>query len=252
MHDHYQAFLRSAAAAFRPEGPVYRIGCSADQAATSGEVRDCFSNQSFIGCELYQPNRATAGRFAPLPFPPNSARTILSLDVFDHLEDTRPLVAEMSRVLAPGGLLLVSCAMGVPNPASAYQGQVLPMRHFDSLLPGLTVSVVAWQGREEDPHTAYAIAHQPPLPADLTEKSGLFIRSFQRQTEEESRRQRWLQRARTVADWLFGRLPGPAVDDEFFRLSFALSLPRVNRNAVPPPHLSPSTKTGGRLDLTDS
>src|SRR4051812_42864586 len=48
------------------------------------------------------------GDLLKLPFPDNSFDAAIFLNVIEHLEDPRPMVRELTRVLKPGGRLLVT------------------------------------------------------------------------------------------------------------------------------------------------
>lgn len=52
--------------------------------------------------------RPLQGDALRLPFASGSLRTVLLADVLEHCPDDRPVLAEISRVLAPGGLLVLS------------------------------------------------------------------------------------------------------------------------------------------------
>lgn len=49
-----------------------------------------------------------AGDAATLPFPDDSFDTVIALDILEHLDDDRAAFAEWMRVLAPGGVLLIT------------------------------------------------------------------------------------------------------------------------------------------------
>ncbi|MCK6459031.1 MAG: methyltransferase domain-containing protein [Planctomycetes bacterium] len=53
--------------------------------------------------------RAVAARAEELPYPHGAFDAALALNVLDHVEDPARCLAEASRVLRPGGLLLLSC-----------------------------------------------------------------------------------------------------------------------------------------------
>lgn len=74
-----------------------------------------------FGVELVPLTHETA-----LPFPDASFDVVMSFDVFEHIPDTRGHLAEVRRVLAPGGVYLI----GTPNKWTNIPFEILKRRSF--------------------------------------------------------------------------------------------------------------------------
>ncbi|MEK7516098.1 MAG: methyltransferase domain-containing protein [Patescibacteria group bacterium] len=59
-------------------------------------------------CRKRRLTNVVTGDAVALPFPDNSLDTVVALDILEHLDDDRAAAAEWMRVLAPGGMLLVT------------------------------------------------------------------------------------------------------------------------------------------------
>lgn len=66
------------------------------------------------------------GNAKQLPFAPASCDLVLMLDVLEHLDDDASALSEAARLLAPGGLLLVT----VPALPSLWGGQDVVSNHY--------------------------------------------------------------------------------------------------------------------------
>lgn len=93
----------------RTHGRVLDVGCA------DGWARDLLAECEYIGLDypttasgLYgtRPHVFADGAF--LPFASSSFDTVLLLEVLEHVIDAEQVVAEINRVLKPGGILVVS------------------------------------------------------------------------------------------------------------------------------------------------
>jgi len=75
----------------------------------------------------YDPERVHETGGEELPFPDESFDYAISLQVLEHVEDPRPLLEEMYRVLRPGGEAVVRCEIYLAFREQHYRVPWLPM-----------------------------------------------------------------------------------------------------------------------------
>jgi SAM-dependent methyltransferase len=205
MHEHVSAFLQSASEAFGPRGPVYEFGYSpiADSAGAPTLPGDGSEEDSLVGrdgrrCEpakiekLEEPERLED--LVPLPYPNGVARTVISINTLEHAFEPRRAVEEMIRILAPGGLLLISSASGgqaCERPDCYWRPTPCAIQR---LLAGLDATLIGWQGTHPNIDTSFAIASKPPAPETFAAGVNRFLDRFQRRLDEAAEPLGWRQR----------------------------------------------------------
>ena len=157
-----------------------------------------------------------------LPFPEGVAGTVLVTDVLEHVENPSRVVREMLRILAPGGLLLMTVTAGLLVPRERERWHRPTPRAIHRLLRGMDITLLGWQGTDEFPHTMVALAVKAPGAAGVLDKIVPFLEHFERRFAEALRHthstwewgRRWLR-------WMRSKDARQAEDD-FFRAHFFL------------------------------
>jgi len=204
MHEHVSAFLQSASEAFGLRGPIYEFGynpvanSAGPPALPSGPQEDGFVGRPGAPRKpanvekLDEPERLED--LVPLPYPDGAARTVIAIDALEHVFEPRPAVEEMIRILAPGGLLLISSASGAqacqrpdcywhPTPCA-----------IQRLLAGLDATLIGWQGTHPNVHASFAIASKPPVPRTFPAGVNRFLDRFPRRLDEAAHPLSWRQK----------------------------------------------------------
>jgi SAM-dependent methyltransferase len=90
-------------------------GCVLDIGCADGWAQEVLSQCDYVGLDypstasgLYGTRPQLFADAAALPFVPSSFDTVLLLEVLEHVADAQQVLAEISRVLKPGGTLLIS------------------------------------------------------------------------------------------------------------------------------------------------
>lgn len=190
MHEHLSAFLQSASEAFGLEGPVYEFGYS--PVAISAGAALPFGGEPTKIERFEEPDRLED--LAALPYADGAAGTVISINTLEHTFEPRRAVAEMIRILAPGGLLLISSASSVvacdrpdcywrPTPCA-----------FQRLLAGLEATLIGWQGTHPNFDTSFAIASKPPVRETFAAGVTRFLDRFGRRLDEAAKPLGWRQR----------------------------------------------------------
>jgi SAM-dependent methyltransferase len=110
-----RAMVRDAyfAAGLGPDSTVLDVGC-----ATGGMMRVLRGQGRFTGLDASpiaasmarerSGNEVVHGDATAMPFPDASFDGVMALDVLEHIDDDRAAVAEIRRVLKPGGALIAT------------------------------------------------------------------------------------------------------------------------------------------------
>lgn len=100
MHESIQAFVAS----YELTGPTLEVG----SLYVNGGVRD-LCPEPYTGIDIVDgPGVDQVYDGHQIPFPDGQFSTVICVEVFEHCENPCELAAELVRVLAPGGVALVS------------------------------------------------------------------------------------------------------------------------------------------------
>lgn len=93
--------------------PIVEIGARSAPGQEGGPlVRSIFAGRDFIGCDLFEgPNVDRVEDAHRLSFADASVGTVVSVDTLEHIADPLRAVAEMHRVLRPGGVCILASVM---------------------------------------------------------------------------------------------------------------------------------------------
>src|SRR5262249_42511724 len=116
MRDDVKAFLALCVRTFDPPGPVLELG--AVQVRGQGgyaDLRPLFPGRAYTGCDVIAgPGVDRVEDAAALSLPAGSVGTVVSADSLEHMAEPARAVAEMHRVLASGGICLLTAPLLFP------------------------------------------------------------------------------------------------------------------------------------------
>jgi SAM-dependent methyltransferase len=245
-------FVRCAKDAFELPAPVHEFGLNALGAplVTTEEPGSHLPEPSDDGPEdvsRIQP----LDEMAQLPYQDGCAGTVACLNVLQHVTDPAAVAAEMIRLLAPGGILLVCSCTGGRSGANA---DLLwrPAPHaFQKLLAPLEATLIGWQGREGDPHSIYALGCKAPVSPKYLAGANRFLRDFRQTLAREQQAVPWLEKAREWLARISGRPTTGRARADYYHSQFVMHAPLdaqlhhdVLANCLQMPQL------GSRIDLT--
>lgn len=109
VHD----FIADVAEQFDLAEPIVEIGSRPAAGQEDGPLlRDIFPGRQFIGCDLFDgPNVDRVEDVHRLSFPDETVGSVVSVDTLEHVGDPLRAVAEMHRVLKPGGVCAIASVM---------------------------------------------------------------------------------------------------------------------------------------------
>ena len=159
MRGNVREFVRQVAAILDLAEPIVEIGAfQVENQLYDGDMRPFFPGKRYLGCDM-RPGRgvdriedAHALRFAD-----DWAGSVLILETLEHVEDPARAMAEIHRVLRPGGIVVASSCMDLPvheHPADYWR---FTPQGFDLLLRSFSPRRVYLQGHSRFPHTLAGI-----------------------------------------------------------------------------------------------
>jgi SAM-dependent methyltransferase len=251
MRTNVRAFVEIAAEAFSLEGPVYEFGSYlVEGQAGRGDLRRAFAGRKFVGCDMRAgPGVDRVCDVACLDLPDECARTVLCLDTLEHVFEARRAVEEMIRILAPGGMLLVSAPMDfrIHDYPSDYW-RITPACLARMLAP-LDGTLIGSQGVENYPHTVFGIGCKTPVSGRFGRGANRFLESFQAWLDSQREHLPWGKR---IKQWTIGRLRSKGERrrmSHYHEARFALQMP-MRTWAAADGRSESLVLAGSRVDLT--
>lgn len=208
MRESLPIFVDQAVAAFQLRGPVYEFRfdageqLSGDAPASQASLREFFPDGRLVAGTLDEEGfRQHAGHPTRLALGDGAARTAVCLNVLERLWDPQPIVREIGRILAPGGIALVissaaddTSAAGEPD--GTIDGRPLQPRFLRELLSDLEATLVGWQGTADDPHTVLGVGFKAPISAHVAEGMRRFLDRFPAELAQRRRYPPWYRHVR--------------------------------------------------------
>ncbi|MCE9604509.1 MAG: class I SAM-dependent methyltransferase [Planctomycetia bacterium] len=205
MRDNIRSFVASAAESFPTVGTVYEFGSYIVPGQERiGDLRSLFPGRKYVGCDMRAgPGVDRIEDLGSLTLPDNSASTIVCVETLEHVFEVRRAADELMRVLAPGGVLLISTPFNfyLHNHPDDYWR--LTPSCLQSLLAPLSATLVGWQGVDSFPHTVFAVACKAPVPEWFATGIGRFTTSFQSRLRALEAAEPWQKKLKSrLTGWL--------------------------------------------------
>jgi SAM-dependent methyltransferase len=127
------------------------------------DMRPFFPGKTYLGCDM----RPGVGvdqieNVHNLSFASESIGTVIMLDTLEHVENPFISVAEILRVLKPGGFLLMTSVMLFPIHDYPSDYWRFTPNAFKLLLANYDLSVIGYQGEPSFPHTVIGLGAKKP------------------------------------------------------------------------------------------
>ena len=235
MRDNVRAFVQIAAESFELAGPVYEFGAyQVEGQEEIADLRPCFPGSRYVGCDMRAgPGVDRIEDLAGLSLPDDTAQTIVCVETLEHVFEARRAMDEMIRVLAPGGVLLISSPFDFrlhDYPSDYWR---LTPSCLARLLAPCDATLVGWQGPESFPHTVLAIGCKAPAGARFGRAANRFIDGYQAWLRQAAAEVPWSIRLKnTLRGCVRGKGERRRVSEQH-EAGFALSLPdRQNQAAA--------------------
>lgn len=141
------------------QDPVYEFGSyQVENSGQDTDLRPLFAGRAFVGCDM----RAGPGvdkvlNLHAIDLPDNTAGTVFLMDTLEHVEYPHQAVAEVHRILKPGGLLVMSSVLDYFIHETPHDYWRFTPDGFRSLLQPFRQSHVGWYGPDHFPQTVVGI-----------------------------------------------------------------------------------------------
>ena len=163
MRGNIREFVRIVSETLTIQQPVVEIG--ALQVAGQqydADLRPLFAHADYTGCDIRSgPGVDRVEDVHQLSFASDTLGTVLMLETLEHVRNPLQAMAEVYRVLRPGGLVVISSVMDYPvheHPADYWR---FPPQGFDLLLEAFAPRRVYLQGLPLFPHSVVGIGIKP-------------------------------------------------------------------------------------------
>ena len=219
MQDLVKQFATELAQALPILEPVVEIGSRpAEGQEELADLRPLFPGKEFIGCDI-QPGTGVdrIEDIHALTFEDESVGTVLALDTLEHVADPIRAVAEIERILKPGGIAAITSHMFMPIHAHPWDYWRFTPEGFGLLLKPFKTSLVFANGWELMPNVVFGIGVKGDLDGldlDLFPKTARQIRNWGKHLPVDlgpirlSARQLWPLTYQATVAAVRKRLPG--------------------------------------------
>ena len=207
MRGNIREFVRVVSETLTIPQPIVEIGAfQVEGQPYDADLRPLFAETDYTGCDI-RPGLGVdrIEDVHRLSFGSDTLGTVLMLETVEHVRNPLQAMAEVFRVLRPGGLAVISSCMDFPvheHPADYWR---FPPQGFDLLLERFAPRRVYVQGVSVFPHSLAGIGLKPG-PADEAE-----AQTWQAQLDRLDRR------VRTVSGTLTQEII-PQLGPDLFRL----------------------------------
>ena len=163
MRGNIREFVRAVAETLTIPQPVVEIGALlVDGQPYDADLRPLFAGADYTGCDIRPgPGVDRLEDIHRLSFASDSLGTVLMLETLEHVKNPLQAMAEVRRVLRPGGLAVISSCMDFPvheHPADYWR---FPPQGFDLLLEAFSPRRVYVQGVSVFPHSLAGVGVKP-------------------------------------------------------------------------------------------
>lgn len=159
MRPSIRRFVQICAETLPVKEPIYEFGSF--QVAGQEDIADLrtlFPGKRYVGSDMREgPGVDVILDLHSLDLPDDSVGTALMIDTMEHVEYPHKAIDEVNRVLAPGGILIMTSVMRFPIHDHPYDYWRFTPEAFSSLLKPFAFSFADHAGEPEFPHTVVGI-----------------------------------------------------------------------------------------------
>jgi len=159
MRKSVREFVRILSERLSFPGPVYEFGSLIVEGQEDfGDLRGFFPDKKYVGTDMRQGKGVDLVLdLHKIDLPDETAGSALLIDTLEHVEFCRIAMAEVHRILRPGGLIVITSHMRFPVHAYPNDYWRFTQEGFRSLLHQFSYSSVGFLGDQNFPHTVAGV-----------------------------------------------------------------------------------------------
>jgi SAM-dependent methyltransferase len=159
MREDVKAFVALAAGTLEIAEPIVEVGAyQVPGQERLADLRAAFAGKRYLGCDIVPgPGVDCIEDIHQLSFADNSVGTVVAVETLEHVADPYRAVAEIHRVLRPGGVLIVSMPFNFPIHYMPDYLRLTP-EGLARLLSAFSAAAVFAAGDAQHPATVYGLA----------------------------------------------------------------------------------------------
>jgi SAM-dependent methyltransferase len=159
MQESIREYVEFFSRTVKPASPIYEFGSRQADIGSDANLRGYFPDcDEYIGCDM-QPGTGVDRimNIHSIDMLSESVPTVLCLDTLEHVEYPRRAVEEMTRILKPDGVLLISSLMNFPIHNHPNDYWRFTPEGFHSLLASFPTSHVGYYGPDDFPQGIFGV-----------------------------------------------------------------------------------------------
>ncbi len=167
MRKHLRRFIEVVINHIPIAQPIYEFGSL--QVSNSPEVeslRSLFPGTEYVGCDMREgPGVDRVMNLHAIDLPDNCVGTVVCMDTMEHVEYPRKAIAEIHRILQPGGMVIMSSVMDFPIHGYPNDYWRFTPEGFKSLLNVFEHQFVGFDGPQDKPITIVGLGFKGESPS---------------------------------------------------------------------------------------
>ena len=188
MRPNIKQFVRLLSEEYELPSPIIDIGALRTEGQEdTADLRPFFAGRDYTGWDMRRgPGVNAIASVHHLPIATGAAGTVLLLDTLEHVLDPLASMAEVCRVLRPGGVVIASSHMNFPIHAHPSDYWRFTPMSFDYMMRPLGARFVFIQGNAENPHNVMGAGMNAPRDDATADEFDAAIRRVESRWPEDS------------------------------------------------------------------
>jgi SAM-dependent methyltransferase len=186
MRDHNKAFCQLITETFDCPTPVYEFGSyQVEGQVDYADLRSLFSGKTYVGCDMRPgPGVDRVEDVTAIRLDDEVAGTVLCIETFEHVFEVRRAFDEVYRILAPGGLFVITSPLNFRIHGYPDDYWRMTPSCLRRMLTPYAGRVSGYQGHHSFPHSVMGLGFKSPAPTDFVEKAAALIRLYHKWLNE--------------------------------------------------------------------
>ena len=180
MRDHNKAFCRLVAETFDCPGPVFEFGSyQVEGQVDYADLRALFPGKEYVGCDIrLGPGVDRVEDVSAISLADGTAGTVLCIETFEHVFEVRRAFDEVYRILAPGGLFVITSPLNFRIHGYPDDYWRMTPNCLRRMMSSYAARLTGYQGYPSFPHSIMALGVKAPAPADFDGKTEMLVGAY--------------------------------------------------------------------------